>query len=255
MRSILKLCVALALVGQPPSALADAFELRMVTEASIGIVGLSFVGAGAVLKTYAAPPGAPDLETLIGIDRALMAPWSGTLDLASQVAVGGCLAAPSALALGRQPSQMLTIAVMYAETLVVSWGIKETLKALLPRYRPYMYQPIPPADLAADEDRYFSFPSGHTTLAFASAVFGSYVFATLYPESRWKIPVAITALGMASLTAALRVGAGEHFLTDVAAGAAAGIFCGFVVPALHRTRAASTPQVESPAARESALDP
>jgi len=60
-----------------------------------------------------------------------------------------------------------------------------------------------------------SFPSGHATVAWSMAA----VVAHEYKGHRW---VAITAYGLASLVAAARFGAHEHFLSDVLFGSAIG---------------------------------
>jgi membrane-associated phospholipid phosphatase len=112
------------------------------------------------------------------------------------------------------------------------------MKAALPRYRPYMYQGSPPAEYLSDPDRYASFPSGHATMAFASAAYLATVFAAYHPDSPLALPVALGGFLVAGATAALRVAAGQHFVTDVLVGAALGTACGVVVPLLHRPRRA-----------------
>ncbi len=51
--------------------------------------------------------------------------------------------------------------------------------------------------------------------------------------SRWKKPVWITGMTAASLTALFRVLAGEHFPTDVFAGALAGSAVAFLIFKAH----------------------
>jgi membrane-associated phospholipid phosphatase len=66
----------------------------------------------------------------------------------------------------------------------------------------------------------FSFPSGHTSISFASAT-------VLQRHLGWK--VGIPAYGIASYVAASRIHARRHFLSDVAFGAAIGIVAGRTV--------------------------
>ena len=66
----------------------------------------------------------------------------------------------------------------------------------------------------------FSFPSGHTTAAFASAT-------VLQRHFGWK--VGIPAYGAASYVAASRIQGKRHYLSDVAFGAALGIVAGRTV--------------------------
>jgi membrane-associated phospholipid phosphatase len=62
-----------------------------------------------------------------------------------------------------------------------------------------------------------SFPSGHTSVSFASAT-------VLHDEFGWK--VGIPAYAIAGYVAAARIEARRHFLSDVAFGAAIGILAG-----------------------------
>ena len=94
-----------------------------------------------------------------------------------------------------------------------------------------MYYDNPPQEEESKWNK--SFPSGHTTLAFASASFTSYVFGKYYPDSKWRIPVSLSLYTLATTTALLRVSSGNHFLTDVLAGALIGTLCGLTIPMLH----------------------
>src|SRR5262249_47177001 len=73
---------------------------------------------------------------------------------------------------------------------------------------------------ARPEGSGFSFPSGHTTVAFASAT-------VLQRHFGWK--VGIPAYGVATYVAASRVQMKRHYLSDVAFGAALGIVAGRTV--------------------------
>ena len=70
-------------------------------------------------------------------------------------------------------------------------------------------------------------------MAFNGAVFLSYTFSKYFPESKWKIPMIAGSLTMALATGVQRILSGNHFITDVLAGAAIGSFTGFLVPFLH----------------------
>jgi membrane-associated phospholipid phosphatase len=105
------------------------------------------------------------------------------------------------------------------------------------RYRPYAYAAsgadFSSADIAA------SFPSRHATIAFASAVFAGYAFDEINPGSAWSPLVWASGLGLATATSALRVASGDHFPSDVLAGAVLGAACGYLVPLLHKATNAS----------------
>ena len=142
------------------------------------------------------------------------------------------MAAPLAL-FATDKSEWGVWAVMYAESLLWANGIKEALKFSVRRERPYMYFDDAPQNKIDDGDYLKSFPSGHTTMAFNGAVFLSYTFSKYFPESKWKIPVIAGSLSMAVATGVQRILSGNHFITDVLAGAAIGSFTGFMIPFLH----------------------
>ncbi len=129
--------------------------------------------------------------------------------------------------------EWITIGTMYAETMLMAYGLKELGKVCVNRARPYMYFSGFPQDSVDDGDWSNAFPSGHSTLAFAGASFTSYVFTEYFPDSVMKIPVIATSCTLALGTAAFRIASGNHFITDVIAGAMIGTVCGLLVPWLH----------------------
>jgi membrane-associated phospholipid phosphatase len=78
----------------------------------------------------------------------------------------------------------------------------------------------------------FSFPSGHTTVTFASAT-------VLQRHFGWK--VGLPAYAVASYVAMSRVEMKKHYLSDVAFGAALGIAAGRTVPIGHGQRLLISP--------------
>lgn len=170
-----------------------------------------------------------DISTL---DQIFMRPYSKPLHIAGTGTVALALAAPAIFAI-MPSSEWLTIGTMYAETLLLANGIKEWTKLLVYRARPYMYFDDYPEDKLEDGDWNCSFPSGHTTLAFASAAFTTMVFCQCFPDSNWKYAVAGISFGMASITGGLRMASGNHFFTDVLVGAVLGTAVGFAVPYMH----------------------
>jgi len=89
---------------------------------------------------------------------------------------------------------------------------------------------------ARPEGSGLSFPSGHTTMAFASAT-------VLQRHFGWK--AGIPAYAVASYVAASRVQTQRHYLSDVAFGAALGIVAGRTVPVGHGRQLMLTPMAVS----------
>ena len=169
-----------------------------------------------------------DPSEVNGFDRHFMQSYNRTLDHTATALEVVSLLTPAVL-LSEDTDQYLTIGVMYLETAAIAFGTRTVLKHLVERPRPYMYYD----DYPQEDDWNRSFPSGHTLMSFAGASFASYVFCKYNPGSRWNIPVTVASYAIAAATAALRVASGNHFTTDVLAGAAIGTAIGIGVPALH----------------------
>ena len=184
----------------------------------------------AVLFSSAAFPLDP--QDVNPLDRMFITPHNETLNRISHYTVFLAFLTPAVL-FSAPSEEYITIGVMYAETLALTYGTKELLKHLVARERPYMYVPDTPESLYNSKQHNKSFPSGHTAIAFAGATFASYVFSKYNPESEWKIPIIAVSYSLAAATAALRVACGDHFMTDVLTGALVGTAMGIAVPALH----------------------
>lgn len=108
------------------------------------------------------------------------------------------------------------VALHAVKAMVISGLFTQTAKQLFHRHRPghpdpgTWEGPIAPM-------RFSSFPSGHSTMAFAAATF----FAEAYADKKW-IPVA--AYTMATLAAASRMYDNEHWFSDVFFGSVIGYF-------------------------------
>jgi membrane-associated phospholipid phosphatase len=220
-------------------------------DVALGASGASVVLGGLLLRTLTSPPPLPlDAARVFAPDRMLMAPYAHAPDLASDLALAACIALPAVCLIGSDPGDAATLVAMYAETMALAQGLKEIMKATLPRYRPYMYQQDPPAELLGDKDRFASFPSGHTTMVFASAAYLASVFAAYHANSRLTVPLVAGGIALAGVTAGLRIAAGQHFVTDVLVGAALGSLCGVVVPLLHKIPGRT---LEVPSAQHTAI--
>lgn len=169
------------------------------------------------------------LPAVNGFDSMLMFPYSEPLSITSDVTQYISFFTPAAFAFVAPPSEWLEISLLYGTSALLSFGTRTLMKKSIERIRPYMYEPNPPADM---DDYNESFPSGHSIMAFTGAAFTNALFALRYPDSPYRMPVTIAAWTFASATAALRVASGNHFVTDVLAGAAIGSFFGFAVPYL-----------------------
>lgn len=123
--------------------------------------------------------------------------------------------------------------LVLVETAAVTSGLTSLLKYSVGRERPYAYNRELDESKRTERDAGLSFPSGHTSMAFAMATSWSWLYMKRHPESPGVVPVWIGSYALALTTAVLRPVAGKHFWTDIIAGAGLGIGVGLLVPYLH----------------------
>lgn len=170
----------------------------------------------------------------VGADKLSDATLIGGIGLTGAVIVTSH--SPSRRNASFTDSDLFTVGMMYAETMLLTNGVKSAVKNAVERTRPYAYNPVAPLSDKLEKDAQRSFYSGHAANAFATAVFAAEVFRHYHPNSAAKPWVWIGSLGLASSTAYLRYHAGQHFPTDLLAGAAIGSLAGWGIPKLHQNR-------------------
>jgi len=224
-------------LATPWPAAADSLRVDPLTDGLSLAGGVAAAGLSELLGRVPPPwggLGGPDIGSVNGLDRAALFSYSHGLDLASTILQYSTLAAPVVFALVLDPGDFITMGIIYGQAISYAFAVKNVLKYLLPRYRPYVYNGGAPGVDSTEDDQ--SFPSGHATVVFAAATAGVTIYAMMFPGSPWFVPFTIASYGMAVLTASFRVASGMHFVTDVVAGAALGSAFGYLVPLLHRQR-------------------
>ena len=123
------------------------------------------------------------------------------------------------------------------EALIVGELVAGVIKGTAGRQRPHV-RPRDPNSFQlfrgfGREDQYRSFPSGHTTSAFAAAAAVSSETSRWWPDTRWIIgPVLFTG---AALTGVSRMYNNRHWASDVLIGAGIGTFAGLKVVRYHHS--------------------
>lgn len=170
------------------------------------------------------------------VDRAMMHDYSENLDTAGDIVLAAAMVMPGILAFDRTGGEMAELGFMYLETLALAHSFKELIKSTVTRYRPYTYYDDTKNSMLRDDDSSRSFVSGHSTMAFASASFLSKVYWDLHPDENSRYLVAGVSFAAAGAVGVLRILSGNHFFTDVLAGAALGTFAGWFVPRYYLDR-------------------
>ncbi len=239
------LVAATALVAGRAAAAEPPLPVRydLSTDIPVAAAAVASAVALAVLKPELTPLGC----RVCGPDRlddavhdALLWRNQGTADTLSSVLANVAIPAGmlgygfASASLAGDPGAGAVDALLVVEAGSLATVLESGVKYATARLRPYAwYDHLPPHPGAYD--RNLSFYSGHTSFAFATATSAGTIFMMRdYPEA----PV-VLGVGLAAATGVgyLRIAAGEHYLTDVLAGAAAGGLVGFAVPwFFHRFR-------------------
>jgi len=203
---------------------SSQFKLEKNKEIILLSSGTGIILTGAVLKSFSSEPKSTPAAWLTYPSN----PYSGNLASASNYLLAAGITALPFLIDSWDWNEAATLGVMYVEALSITWGVKESLKAVFTKNRPYTNYSDTPSDLMVSEDRYFSFPPGHTSIAFTTAGFA---VSDASPLMKYSFGCANFAL--ASGVATLRVSSGEHYLVDVLSGALLGTASGILIPYLH----------------------
>jgi len=224
-------------------------ELRKDREILLLAAGTGLLISGRLVpvSTRDIPFGGLDpAEIAWGSDRAVVGNRDVRANGVSDWTRAAAMALPLALAFtAAQPGErwhgLAVHGVVYAETMLFSQGSTLLAKTTGSRPRPYAYlpedqRPNDPAYDVSQERTFRSMPSGHSSSAWTGAALGVTEHLLSRPDASWveRVGVGFVGAGFAGATSTLRVTAGQHFRSDVLAGAAIGVATGVSVPLLHR---------------------
>lgn len=174
-------------------------------------------------------------ESVNGFDRGATYHYSEEWSNASDVLVGLVAAAPLALLLDAGArDDWETCGLMYTETMALALILPAYGKGTVERIRPFVYDSDAPMAAKTTSDARKSFFSRHASAAFASATFLSTVYGDYHPGSRGTPYIWAGSLLAATAVGCARYESGQHFPTDIIAGAVAGCAVGYLIPRLHR---------------------
>jgi len=153
-------------------------------------------------------------ETTETISKYLIEPWGSGL---YSIPLLGAI-----YLTGHKNSRHRNVALTGLKAFIISGAFAMVAKQIFHRHRPGQADPPDPYLWEGPfnfETQYTSFPSGHTTTAFAVAS----VLAFGYKDKIW---IGITSYSVATLVGLSRIQDGKHWASDVVAGAVLGTFIG-----------------------------
>ena len=224
----------------------------VITATTLGVVAMveliqpSLEGDQSCRNGSGATRCAPN--ELLPIDRYSVGKQSAAWKLASDASLYFAIGLPIAyLALESivLPTQtpfrdFFTDALVMAESMALTQVLVTVLKYSFRRPRPSRYLPVDPDPVF---DHELSLPSGHTAMVTAATTaFTTSVFLR-HPRSPLRWVALGFGIALSTLAGLGRIENGNHFFTDVAAGAFVGGFSGFVVPYWHRKQLPVVPRL------------
>jgi membrane-associated phospholipid phosphatase len=145
---------------------------------------------------------------------------------------GSALAGVGLYAIGRADGQrrVQALGLHSVESIIIATAVGGGIKFVAGRARPYV-DPDNPYDFQLfrgfSEDKYRSFPSGHTISAFAFASTFTRETQFWWPQSAWYVGTVM--YGGATLMGLSRIYNNQHWASDVMGGAAIGTLIGLKV--------------------------
>jgi undecaprenyl-diphosphatase len=230
--------------GAPPLEEGQHFTADPVVD---GVLTVTSVGTatllGAVLSTGEIRPTTPGSSSaLLPLDRLAVTqtidPTAGTVsDVVLWSATGFAVLDPLLSGLRDGWDALLVDALMYAESTALTSALTDMLKIAVRRPRPFDY--VHPS--TSNTDAELSFPSGHAAIVSSVAGTATYLAFVRSPHSPRPWITLGVATALTALVSVERVRAGDHFPTDVVAGAILGGSVGVLVPHLHRHEQEAVP--------------
>lgn len=122
------------------------------------------------------------------------------------------------------------------EVVAINYGITSSVKSLVNRNRPYVYNPDLSYEERTDAQSRYSFFSGHTSATASLSFLFAKVITDYHPNMNRGAKVGLWSFAslLPATTGYLRVQAGKHYPTDVITGYVVGALTGLLVPELHK---------------------
>lgn len=246
---LLSLLLFIAICSQ--AQVQNPYSLSWKTDGAIAAYSAIGLGTFAIVNSHVTPLTSAqiaqlDAQKINRFDRNTTQNYKPNIDnISDYSAAGSCVISVGITGLltmyATQDRQSFwdhasTLAVMCAETNMLTVLTTNIIKSSVLRTRPYVYNSSVPLDDKTTIHARKSFFSSHTAFTAANTFFMAQIVSDYYPHtwasySAWGVAAALPAA-----IAYMRVDAGRHFPTDVIAGYVFGTACGLLVPYLHKTK-------------------
>ena len=220
------------------------YDVDPAIEIPVTIGGFAAIGVSRILTNELSPAHCEldcDPQDVNTFDRTAIEFNDDNARLTSDIFFGSSLGLPIALniidVLTSNPEDgwlgFGKDTIVLTETLAFTMGMNNILNMSVRRPRPLVYNSETSDSVKLDSRSAFSFPSGHTSSVFAMGTAYSRLYMLRHPNSPMVVPIWIMSYAVGTTTGITRVLAGEHFWTDIMAGAGLGIASGLFIPWLH----------------------
>jgi len=222
---------------EPPPSELQFMADPIADGATLSFAAGTAILSEAILSTGEIVPQQPqDKSRLLSIDRPVVdrtpEPAWGTVSNVGLIGAATFAALDPILTGYRVgPEAGIVDAIIYGETIFITWSLTNLAKISFRRPRPSAYE----SGEITETDDALSFYSGHASITSAIGATATYLaFSRSRNTARPWITLGVSALA-ATLVGVGRVQSGKHFPTDVLAGTMVGMGVGVLVPHLHRS--------------------
>lgn len=171
---------------------------------------------------------------LDGLDRTATYNYDPSAKKISDVLMLSAIAIPTITIINKDAREHIDkMALLTAETYLLTIGTTFINKNLIKRTRPYVYNELVPLSEKVKKDARMSFFSGHTSFT-ATTTFFTASMLQQNPDNKALMPYVWTSAALVpAITGIMRWKAGKHFPTDIFIGYVVGMGIGILVPKLH----------------------
>ena len=239
----MKLAVALLFVAGVAHA-DDAPAYQLVPDVDVPVIATSALAVTPWFLELGPAYCAPQCDTssIDALDKPFAGRYHPGWTTAGTIGAAALIASPPLVLLGFESAKhAANDTVVIAESVLVTSAIGVVFETGVRRPRPFLYGTSAPLADRMATNAGLSFFSGHTADSWAATIALWRTLDRLHVAPKWKDLVLGVGLAGSTFVAVSRVASGDHFPTDVIAGAGIGASIGWLVPALHRSGVAVAP--------------